>query len=73
MSEGSFQLSVKLASPCHPYHYLLPDRTSQRHNELRCSHCKRRWLIGVVVPLDELVLYSTEEEDLPPAPPLPGE
>lgn len=73
MADHIFSIKVKLSSPCHPHSYLQPIKGCDRPNELQCSRCKRRWLLGVCIPMDELFLYSVEPPDAPPAPPLPGE
>ncbi len=54
-------LKVLLASPCHPDGRLIVRYDTDPPNMLRCSVCGRVWLLGVCLPLSEVMLYTTQQ------------
>lgn len=61
-----------LMSPCHPRDQLIAKYDTDPPNRLRCAGCGRVWELGVCIPLNELLLYSTQNA-LEPLPPEPNE
>lgn len=53
-------IRAALMSPCHPKSRLMTDPKRDPPNTLRCEECRRTWLLGVCIPLDEIILYSTQ-------------
>lgn len=49
-----------LMSPCHPQTRLVCDPKNDPPNILRCEGCRRVWQLGVCVPVDEILLYTTQ-------------